>query len=458
MISMECGQWLKWLILALICPLTTAAPSGDGSCPEENLSIAGGSFALSNGYSDGSYLTYICPDEHYPSIPSRRCQFGLWTPKTSSRKTAECKKITCPNPRVFENGEVVPYQERYYINEVTTYLCNSVYKFRGSKVWVCQPNGKWNGSTPICGRDSDHCPDPGVPPGSSRTGNVFNVDDEVTYHCDSPLTLIGSKLRKCQDGGQWTGTEPQCYADFTYDTVAEVAEAFGNSLKTMLTIQQESEDDQHGRKICLNKGRKLDIYIAVDVSDSINDFKKAKQIIKTLLEKISYYEVSPSFEILMFATDVYRIVKMRDFKTMQVARRLSKVFEDLDNFDNDKKLDQKSTNIAKLYLTILESMSVEQIMNKEDFLQTKHVVIVFTDGQANKGGNPRPLAEQIRHLVIKNDPSRENNLDLYVFGVGTDVNTEDLNGLVSEKENERHFFKLRDLNEVQKTFDSMLDV
>lgn len=65
-------------------------------------------------------------------------------------------EITCPNPRVLENGEVIPYQERYFINDVTTYSCNSDYKFRGSKVRVCQPNGKWNGSTPVCGRDCEY--------------------------------------------------------------------------------------------------------------------------------------------------------------------------------------------------------------------------------------------------------------------------------------------------------------
>nr|XP_021324426.1 complement factor B isoform X1 [Danio rerio] len=459
MTSMECGLRLKWLILALICPLIAGAPSREGSCPEENLDIAGGSFTLSNGYSDGSYLQYICPDNHYPSISSRRCQFGVWTPKASSRKKAECKKITCPNPRVLENGEVAPYQERYYINDVTTYSCSSDYKFRGSKVRVCQPNGKWNGSTPICGRDSDHCPDPGVPPGSSRTGSIFNIDDEVTYHCDSPLTLIGSKVRKCLDDGQWSGTEPQCYADFTYDTAMEAAEAFGNSLTTTLTVQQGFEDDQHGKKISLDRGGKLDIYIAVDASDSIDpkDFGKAKKIIKTLIEKISYYEVSPNYEILMFATDVDQIVKMRDFKTNEKARNISKIFEDLDNFNYDKKGDRTGTNIAKLYLKILDSMSLEQVQNKEDFLQTQHVIIVFTDGQANMGGNPKPKVDLIKNLVIKNNASRENKLDLYVFGVGKDVKKEDMNGLVSEKKDERHFFKLPDLDEVQNTFDLMLD-
>ncbi|KAL0162546.1 hypothetical protein M9458_041942, partial [Cirrhinus mrigala] len=57
----------------------------------------------------------------------------------------------------------------------------------------------------------DHCPDPGVPPGSNRIGSIFHTGNKVTYRCESPLTLIGSKVRVCQDGGQWSGTEPQCY-------------------------------------------------------------------------------------------------------------------------------------------------------------------------------------------------------------------------------------------------------
>ncbi|XP_067231817.1 complement factor B-like isoform X2 [Chanodichthys erythropterus] len=73
------------------------------------------------------------------------------------------------------------------------------------------------------------------------------------------------------------------------------------------------------------------------------------------------------------------------------------------------------------------------------------------------GGNPIPKVNQIKHLVIKNDLKREKKLDLYVFGVGTDVNKEDMNGMVSQRDQEKHFFKLPNLDEVQKMFDSMLD-
>ncbi|RXN19429.1 complement factor B-like protein [Labeo rohita] len=418
---MECKQRLKWLMLAMICPLIAGAPSSmsksDNSCPKENLNIIGGSFVLKDGYSHGSLLKYICPNGYYPSIQSRLCQGEQWTPKPKIRKPAVCKKITCPNPRVFENGEVSPYKDKYYVNDTTTYSCHSDYILRGSAVRVCKPNGKWNGSTPICGRDSDHCPDPGVPPGSSRAGNVFNIDDKVTYRCERPLTLIGSKVRVCQDGGQWSGTEPQCYADFTYDTPEEASDAFSSSLKSDLGVSQQFEqEDQQGKKITMDQGGKLDIYIAVDASDSIDeeDFTKAKTTIKLLIEKISYYPVSPNYEILVFATNVSPISRIRNFKLNKNERSLERIFEDLDKFTYDS--------------------------------------------QANMGGNPKPKVDQIKHLVTRNDPNREKKLDLYVFGVGEDVNQEDINDFVSHKDEEKHFFKLPDLAAVQQMFDDMIVV
>ncbi|KTF85756.1 hypothetical protein cypCar_00005739 [Cyprinus carpio] len=412
---MECKQQLKWLMLAMICPLIAGAPSsmskGDGSCPKENINITGGTFVLSNNYSHGSLLRYICPNGYYPSVHSRLCQNEHWTTKTKMKKNPECKKITCPNPRVFENGEVAPYKEKYYVNDTTTYSCNSDYTFRGSAVRVCKPNGKWSGSTPICGRDSDHCPDPGVPPGSSRTGNMFNTDDKVTYSCASPLTLIGSKERVCQDGGQWSGTEPQCYADFTYDTPEEASEAFSSSLKSNLAVEKE---EQQGKKITLDQGGKLDIYIAVDASDSVEekDFDNAKTTIKLLLEKISYYPVSPNYEILMFATDVTSIIKMNQFKMQKPT--LTDIFKEMDEFTYDKKGDKTGTNIAKVYTVIEESMKIEELNNATVFSETQHIIILFSDGHANMGGNPKPKVEQIKRLVTKNDPKREKKLAVKV--------------------------------------------
>uniref|UniRef100_A0A8C1BA27 C3/C5 convertase n=1 Tax=Cyprinus carpio carpio TaxID=630221 RepID=A0A8C1BA27_CYPCA len=431
----------------------------DSSCPKENLNIKGGTFVLSKGYSYGSLLRYICPNGYYPSVQSRMCQDGRWTSKIKTRKTPECKKITCPNPRVFENGEVIPYKEKYYVNDTTTYSCHSDYTFRGSADRVCKPNGKWSGSTPVCGRDSDHCPDPGVPPGSSRTGNMFNIDDKVTYRCQSPMTLIGSKVRVCLDGGQWSGTEPQCYAHYTYDTPEEASEAFSSSLNNLnINAVFLLSLDQQGKKITMNQGGKLDIYIAVDASESIDkkDFENAKTTIKMLIDKISYYPVSPNYEILMFATDVTRITSMRDFKNNEDARNLMNIFKDLDDFNYERVGVKTGTNIAKAYTAILESIKLEELNNAATFNETQHIVILFTDAVSSGTAKNThiSLVFIIDFILIWMCPLFP---DLYVFGVGDDVNQEDINGLVSQRDQEKYFFKLKDLTEVQKMFDDMID-
>ncbi|XP_026100811.1 complement factor B-like [Carassius auratus] len=449
---MEGEPWLNLFLLAILCPLITGAPSFI-PCPDENLSIIGGRFAFSE---DGSAVRYSCSEGYYPTVRIRLCVRGRWNP-LPKKKLPECQKITCPDPRGFENGEVYPFQRQYFVNDTTNYSCNSGYDFRGSGTRVCKVNGKWSGGTPVCGRNSDLCPDPGIPAGCTREGHRFNIDDKVTYRCENKFTLVGSKERVCQENGQWSGTEPQCYADFTYDSPEEASEGFSSSLKSSLAVSQQHEGkDQYGKQIHVNIGGKLDIYIALDASASItkDDLLKAKTVIKTLIEKISYYEVSPNYEILIFATDVTRIVSMRDFKSEQ-RNNLLEILQRLEDYNS--KGERTGTNIALAYKSILESMKIEQLRNKEDFKKTQHIVIMFTDGQANMGGNPRPWVDEIKELVKQNSPSEEENLELYVFGMGDSVNAESINDLKTDRGNEKFFFKLRDLTELQKTFDEMID-
>ncbi|KAK1788177.1 hypothetical protein P4O66_016642, partial [Electrophorus voltai] len=288
-------------------------------CSESNLTISGGNFTLSKMYIYGSILRYHCPEGYYPHpVKLRQCYRGRWDP-APTKKQPECKRVTCPNPNVLNNGIVDPYKRIYYINDTITFRCHSDYTFRGSSTRVCQANGKWSGGTPVCSRNSDHCPDPGIPPGARRTGHIFNIDDAVTYRCHNNLKLLGSKVRVCQDDGQWSGQEPECYADFTYDTPEEVAEAFSSSLQTTLTMNEE--------------------------------------------------------------TGVY-----------------------------------------------------------------------------NEGGNPSKNVKEIKQIVYNGQvEKRDEYLDLYVFGVGDDVQREDIDDWVTKKRDEKHFFLLQDMENVEETFDQMID-
>ncbi|TRY54168.1 hypothetical protein DNTS_034843 [Danionella cerebrum] len=451
---MQCGGWLTLFMLAALIPfITSSRPSVP--CRKETFSIKGGSYTVSE---DGSIVRYSCPENYYPTVSIRHCVRGIWSPLPNGKKP-KCKKITCPDPSGFENGDLEPNSFKYFVNDRIHFSCYSGYEFRGSETRVCQPNGKWSGSTPICGRNSDRCPDPGVPAGTSRTGDEFNIDQKVKYHCIDRLTLIGSKERICLENGQWSGTEPECYADFTYDSPEEAADGFSSSLKANLEVAQQFEEaDQYGKKIQVHTGGKMDIYIALDVSGSIDkeDFERAKEVIRTLIEKISYYEVSPNYEILIFATKVVKIVSMSDFKSGQ-GNNLQNILTKLEEYEHNilKRLFAKGelsgTNIALAYKTILESMVVQERNDKEDFQKTQQIIIMFTDGETNMGGRPKPTVDKIKYLV------HEDKLEMYVFGLGEHVHLVDINDLKTDRGNEKFFFKLRNLNDLKETFDKMID-
>ncbi|KAB5548789.1 hypothetical protein PHYPO_G00059630 [Pangasianodon hypophthalmus] len=449
--------WSSYFLVVLSQFSFLYGAPAESQCPNSNLDITGGRYILSNLYNDGSILRYVCPEGFYPHpVKKRECDRGQWVPKVNT-KPPVCKKVTCPNPNVLENGVVHPFNKLYYVNDTTTYRCHSDYTFRGSATRVCQANGKWSGGTPICSRNTDHCPDPGTPPGASRQGHIFNIDDKVTYTCDKNLKLIGSKVRVCQDGGYWSGKEPECYADFTYDTPGEVAEAFSSSLKTTITLHEES--GQAGKKIRLDQGGNLDIYIALDASDSIDekDFNKAKDVIKKLITKISYYEVSPNYEIIIFATDVTKIVSITDYKRGNETK-LMDILTLLERYKYDDKGEKTGTNIRKAYEAILRSISFEKAQNKTAFDKTQHVIIMFTDGIANMGGNPKPVVEEIKQTVYSGDMKRDEYLDIYAFGVGQDVEKEKIDEWVTKRDNnEKFFFILPDMDTVGETLDEMID-
>ncbi|XP_030623983.1 complement factor B-like [Chanos chanos] len=451
------GLVFCWGLFA--CLVTVVTPSAT-QCPDKDLSIVGGTYTLTRRFEEDSVLHYQCPAGHYPyPHKKRQCRDGAWDPKPRRRPVQECRVVTCPNPLVLENGNVSPYQPRYYVGNVTEYACHSDYTLRGSSTRRCKENGKWTGVTPICGRDTDHCPDPGIPAGASRTGHIFNIDDKVTYRCDRPLILLGSKQRVCTEGGQWTGKEPECYYDYTYDTPEEVSEAFGNSLGNSLAVSEFEglNRTQFGRKIQLRKGGNLHIYIALDASDSIDpdDFEQSKRIVKKLIDKISVYEVTPKYEIFVFATDVHEVIDIVDFYN-NPDKTLAERLKQLDESQYDDKGDASGTNIAKAFSTIHGKMTFVK-QREPEFDDIRHVIIMFTDGVANMGGRPRPKVEQIKELIMKGNPEREEYLDLYVFGVGEDVQQEDVDEYVTKRPKEKHFFILKDLENLEETFDEMID-
>ncbi|XP_058482990.1 complement factor B-like [Solea solea] len=435
-------------------------------CTEEGIQISGGDFTMTKQLQRSSMLVYHCPEGYYP-FPhlTRVCQAnGSWQPrpKKSLHLQQRCKLIECPDPNVMENGNVSPPQERYFLDNETNYECYSGFTMRGSSRRVCLKNGKWSGSTPICSRDTGHnCADPGIPAGASRSGSIFGIDDKVKYKCNGNLFLVGSSERVCQENGQWTGKEPACFYKHTYDTPLEVSAEFGSAIKGTLTTLESLDDTQGERKIRISKSGTLNIYIAVDISESIEEkhFNDARDAVSKLIEKIASFSVTPNYDILFFSAEIYEVVNILNFVDGTVS--LHTVKDKLEKFKVGNR-NTAGTDVSLVFDTFNERMAAIKQRTGDAFKEHRHVLIIFTDGAYNMGGSPAPTVEKIKNLVYMNPSNeeerkaREDFLDIYVFAVGAEIFDSDLQPLTVGTDG-RHYFRMKDIQNLQETFDEIID-
>ncbi|XP_058866704.1 complement factor B-like [Acipenser ruthenus] len=455
--------WIFTVLTLLLC--ADASPRRRTvDCAMDSIKINGGSY-WPTGVSRSSVVKYSCPQGMYPyPVQSQKCnRYGRWSPlKTPTGGTVSkvvCKWISCPDPSRLEHGSMEPMLREYLVGNITSYSCFEGYQLRGSPTRTCQPNGKWNGENPICDNGSEHCPNPGTPPGSRRTGDRFGIDDKVTYRCDRGLFMFGSAKRECQENHEWTGTEPACYYKNTYDTPEEASQGFSTSLNALLHVADSDtppSEEQLGRKIVLKKGGKLHIYIILDASESVGeeDFEKSKKCALDFMDKISSYEVEPKWGIVTFATNAEKIVDIVD-ETIDI----SKAYSQLSDFDFSVHQEQSGTNIKEALDTVYKDMSFLKARMKNEFEEVRNVVLLITDGKKNMGGKPEDAVRQMRSLLGITNPGhiREEFLDIYVFGVGEDIDEDEINLIASKKDKEKHVFKLENPEKLAETFEQMID-
>ncbi|XP_037324059.2 complement factor B-like isoform X2 [Pungitius pungitius] len=458
------GFSMQWICLTVLSCLLCMGGEVRCDCTEERIQIAGGHYTFTKQLNKDSMLIYQCPDDYYPYPHlTRMCQpDGSWRPPPKRFPPQKCKVVECPDPNVLQNGNVSPFLERYFVHNETTYECYSGYTLKGSTKRVCLPNGKWSGSTPICSRDTENnCADPGIPAGTSRTGDIFGIDNTVKYSCIGNLLLVGSEERLCQENGQWTGIEPTCYYRHTYDTSLEVSESFGSAIRDSLTILEPSDETQLGRKIRIPKHGTLNIYIGVDISESIEqaEVDKAINAITVLISKISSFSVTPNYEIVFFSSEVFEVVKILDFLDKDIKPK--NMLDEMKKFKVDDK--NTGTDLNLLFKTFLERMSImKQRVGDKNFEEHRHVLMVFTDGAYNMGGSPDRTVQKIKNMVYldptgqKKNESRDEYLDIYIFGVGKDILDTELMPLTAGKDG-KHYFRMKDITNLNETFDEIID-
>lgn len=463
-------QPLKQVLYTLLVLEAFYAGVTNGACNPQDAEIEGGNYTV---LENGTALRYTCPEGKYPyPIEMRHCLLGkYWTPLRNKRSRiiakAECRDVRCFRPLEFEGGQYEPRQSYYNVSQELRFQCYQGYKLEGSQNRTCLPNGKWSGTTTICEDGGGHCPNPGVPIGSRKDGTQYRIGDRIIYHCDSSLSFMGSKERICQESGDWSGSEPECRNSYTYDTPKEVATKFISSL----TEVAESADpdkivaETEKRRIKIEVGSKMNIYIVLDASRSIGgvNFKEAQNVIINLIHKIASYDISPNYGIITFATEAKEIVST----TNPQSTNADWVIERLQNITYSEHKHKPGTNIYRglkaVYGMMINQQAEELRQNKNPApvaTTTRHVIILLSDGNHNMEGTPVPVIKEIRdflHIGRSRHESREDYLDVYVFGVGSGVNTDNINELASKKPGETHSFKLKDGIELQEAFESMID-
>nr|BAF62177.1 complement factor B [Triakis scyllium] len=442
-----------------------------GTSCDPNVTISGGTITLSQGGAVGSILKYVCPLGFYPyPVSSRTCKAnGQWSLMRNSQwriiQNAGCRAFKCPVPLI-EEGTFFPKRASYSMGDSVSFECADGYRLLGSESRTCLINGRWNGTTAVCEDGLNTCPNPGILAGSVKSGTNYGTDDKVRYVCLDNLALIGSNERICLETGEWSGAEPTCQHKHSFDLPEEVASHFSASFSRILSesslTKENDSSNSIGRKLALGQGQKLHIYIILDVSGSIKkvEFCDAISALTSFIDMMSRFEVVIHYGVVTFGSRSQIIVNIGHAES-GFPDYVADVPKDL-KYEDVVMGNNKGTNMTGALKTVYEMMSFQKASMKNRqlaWIEVRHVIMIFTDGRTNMGGSPKPMMDNIEgFLEVKN--SREDFLDVYVFGLGDDfqeINKEEVNSIASKKNNEQHAFFLfkKDLDNV---FNSMLDL
>lgn len=167
-----------------------------------------------------------------------------------------CEQVTCPYPEIPRLGRLDFYKPREgnisaYL-DVARYSCDANYALIGNENATCQANGTWS-HVPEC-RDVKCQRPTEIPNGymSFAPYRKYSYKEAVTYGCNPPYTLVGSRTSYCDKDGEWT-QKPLCQAPCHVPTPK--ANVLHNGRKTRVD-EISRQQIQHGDVItyyCKNK-------------------------------------------------------------------------------------------------------------------------------------------------------------------------------------------------------------
>ena len=111
-----------------------------------------------------------------------------------------CQPVTCPILDTPVNG--TKHGSSYVFESLVMFSCDTGFLLEGDHSLVCQSDGTWNGSIPMCVPVT--CGNPGNIDEGTVLGNSFDFGDVLKFICNKSYSLVGPSTITCQSNGKWS--------------------------------------------------------------------------------------------------------------------------------------------------------------------------------------------------------------------------------------------------------------
>ncbi|XP_061430288.1 sushi, von Willebrand factor type A, EGF and pentraxin domain-containing protein 1-like isoform X1 [Lethenteron reissneri] len=162
-------------------------------------------FARQTSFENGQTATFRCNTGY--SVKGRtysiKCLQNEWSPVQFS-----CEPKNCGFPGESEHGYWDG--EAFTFGKDVRFVCNDGYVIAGRQDYrTCQADGTWSHEVPVCEPIKCDTPEE-VENGIVSFPSELDYDSIVTYHCNQGFSLIGNKIRRCNEKGVWSDSAPAC--------------------------------------------------------------------------------------------------------------------------------------------------------------------------------------------------------------------------------------------------------
>ncbi|KAG7481133.1 hypothetical protein MATL_G00063530 [Megalops atlanticus] len=396
---------LKLIILMKLVLIPVCAEIQSEIQCTEDVEIAGGHVEFPGEHKVGSVLRYVCHN-HTRAAPVswRVCGTdGKWSP---IRQPAACVKYQCSGPVTLEKGWVSPRLASYPVGLSIHFQCWPGHSLYGASNITCLPTGKWSAPPAVCDTGGSLCGNPGVPAGGQRMGQRFEKGSRVRYTCYRGLQLMGPSVRICLEDGSWSGLQPQCEGQHSYDDPRKIAEHFAMTEHALLSPHQE-----------------LHLYFIIKASRSVGaeNVQTALQFVYQTANEVMDFTNRRRVDVIIFGAFA---------KNMGFSWPEGLQLTDYEEFLNGTGVN--TGDALKLVLRMIQ----DRLPTNDNKLPAKNLIILITDGRHNMGPSPDSIINNMTNII----PNPDANLEIFVIGVGGGSRRHGLEKIASERAEPRAFY------------------